>query len=58
MDLTLHRRRLVLWVLALAAGLVLAAAGTAWAKPITITTHERQGEEGVCVVGMRFPIPT
>lgn len=38
MDTTLHRR-LVIWVLgvALAAGLLLAVAGTAWAKPITFT---------------------
>jgi hypothetical protein len=33
-----HRRTMMLWVLALAAGLVFAAAGTAWAKPFTETT--------------------
>ena len=41
MDLTLHRR-LMIWGLGavLAAGLVLAAAGTAWAKPpITVSHH-------------------
>ena len=39
MDLTLHRRKLVLWVLVLAAGLVLAAAGTAWAQPPIVFTE-------------------
>jgi hypothetical protein len=44
MDITLHRR-LVVCVLGvalavlLAAALLLAAAGAAWAKPITVTTH-------------------
>jgi hypothetical protein len=33
MDVTAHRRKMVLWVLTLTAGLVLAAAGTAWAQP-------------------------
>src|SRR5829696_1197725 len=44
MNTTTHRRMSVLWVLALAAGLVLAVAGTAWAKPITITTHDKVTE--------------
>src|SRR5829696_2272746 len=44
MNTTTHRRMSVLWVLALAAGLVLAVAGTAWAKPITITTHDKATE--------------
>jgi len=40
MDVTAHHRKMVLWVLALAAGLVLAAAGTAWAQPpITVSHH-------------------
>jgi len=51
MGTTLHNR---LWVCALgiafammvAAGMALAAAGTAWAKPITITTHNRELQEG------------
>jgi len=34
-----HRRKMVLWVLALAAGLVLAAAGTAWAQPPIVSTE-------------------
>jgi hypothetical protein len=34
MNTASHHRRMVLWVLALAAGLVLTVAGTAWAKPI------------------------
>src|SRR5829696_5691295 len=47
MDTTLHRRMLVLWVLGavmLAAALALAAAAPAWAKPITITTHDKVTE--------------
>src|ERR671917_1439520 len=34
-----HRRTMMLWVLALAAGLVLAAAGTAWAQPPIVFTE-------------------
>src|SRR5215217_4814465 len=47
MDLALHRRKMVLWALTLAAALALAlaAAGTAWAKPITITTHDHKVTE-------------
>jgi hypothetical protein len=48
MDTTLHRRMLVLWVLGavmLAAALALAAAAPAWAKPITITTHDHKVTE-------------
>ena len=41
MDVTSHRRKMVLWVLALTAGLVLAVSGTAWAKPITFTEVTR-----------------
>ena len=39
MNTTTHRRRMVLWVLALAAGLVLAAAGTALAQPPIVGTE-------------------
>jgi hypothetical protein len=41
MNTASHHSKMVLWVLALAAGLVLAAAGTAWAKPITYTEAQR-----------------
>jgi hypothetical protein len=48
MDLTLHRRRLVLWVLGaamLAAALALAATGPAWAQPpVTFTQVEKFSE--------------
>src|SRR5215203_1993748 len=45
MDLALHRRKMVLWALALAAALGLAAAGAASARtPITITTHDKVTE--------------
>ena len=39
MNTALHHSRMVLWVLALAAGLVLAAAGTAWAQPPIVFTE-------------------
>ena len=45
MDTALQRRRLVLWVLALAAALVLAAAGTAWARPFTYTVAQKLPSE-------------
>jgi hypothetical protein len=46
MNTASHRRKMVLWVLALAVGLaVLAAAGTAWAQPpITDTQKEKVSE--------------
>ncbi len=39
MNTALHHSKMVLWVLALAAGLVLAAAGTAWAQPPIVFTE-------------------
>jgi hypothetical protein len=39
MNTALHHSRMVLWVLVLAAGLVLAAAGTAWAQPPIVFTE-------------------
>ena len=39
MNTASHHSRTVLWVLALAAGLVLAAAGTAWAQPPIVFTE-------------------
>ncbi len=39
MNTTSLHSKMVLWVLALAAGLVLAAAGTAWAQPPIVSTE-------------------
>jgi hypothetical protein len=45
MNTAAHHRKMVLWVMAVAAGLVLAAAGTAWAQPpITDTQVEKVSE--------------
>jgi hypothetical protein len=44
MNTTTHRRMAVLWVLALAAGLMLAVAGTARAKPFTFTEVQKNSE--------------
>jgi hypothetical protein len=46
MNTTTHRRMPVLWVLALAVGLVLATAGTAWAQPPIVSTEVNRFTEG------------
>jgi hypothetical protein len=46
MNTASHHSKMVLWVLALAAGLVLAAAGTAWAQPPITYTESQKTAEG------------